>query len=288
MKKILSLFLITICSIYLPAQTAEGGGAYIQGNGKLLNCIITKNYATNGFGVSGSEGEVINSTIEGNLYLSKEIIAPGDIVLNDGTIYTPQYDNSGALVFPTGYNASSVTGVCFWSNINNDYLNAKAWIIAVTESPTSWSPTLNNNTPNITLLHNYNNPGVVDIDKDGVGNTLAIISFPGFVENPSAGSYAITILNCAAKYCYQYGSVPGIWFLPALGQLQELFRTLNTVNHILTQLQKTTISASEYWSSTEISDQGAWKYNLATGAVSYSPKTTALKVRAMREISRSN
>lgn len=45
---------------------AKGGGAYIQNNGQLLNCVVSYNRADNGFGVAGTTGDVINNTITQN------------------------------------------------------------------------------------------------------------------------------------------------------------------------------------------------------------------------------
>lgn len=45
---------------------AKGGGAYIQNNGQLLNCVVSYNRADNGFGVAGTTGDVVNNTITQN------------------------------------------------------------------------------------------------------------------------------------------------------------------------------------------------------------------------------
>ena len=45
---------------------AKGGGAYVQNNGKLLNCVVSYNRADNGFGVAGTTGDVVNNTITQN------------------------------------------------------------------------------------------------------------------------------------------------------------------------------------------------------------------------------
>ena len=44
------------------AQTAEGGGAYING-GRLINSVIVNNYATNGFGKPGKI-QLVNATLQ--------------------------------------------------------------------------------------------------------------------------------------------------------------------------------------------------------------------------------
>ncbi len=67
MRRFMFLCLLTY-NLSTFAQTAEGGGAYING-GRLINSVIVNNYATNGFGVSGSSGEVLNCNILDNYSL---------------------------------------------------------------------------------------------------------------------------------------------------------------------------------------------------------------------------
>lgn len=50
----------------LDTTQAKGGGAYIQNNGQLLNCVVSYNRADNGFGVAGTTGDVVNNTITQN------------------------------------------------------------------------------------------------------------------------------------------------------------------------------------------------------------------------------
>jgi hypothetical protein len=137
---ILLSFILLITLSTAVAQSAEGGGAYIQNKGTLVNCVVKNNYALNGFGVSGSGGNVTNCNITNNFYLNTSIVNPGDMLMNDETVYSPVYDTNGNLVFPTGYTASSVTGVCFWGNANNNYLDGRFWIISVDEVSCAWCP----------------------------------------------------------------------------------------------------------------------------------------------------
>lgn len=284
MKKILIIFFYCMSLLSVDAQTtAEGGGAYIQNGGKLFNCLLTKNYAVNGFGASGTTGNVANCTIEGNLYLNGEIIVPGDMLMSDGSVHTPQYDTNGNLVLPTGYIASNVVGICFWRNGNNDFVEGKAWIIAVTESPsTPWYNPTQYQTIDIATLYNYSDPSGAIADKNGTNNTNSILTDPVLVGKT-------TTSNCAAKYCNEYGGISGVWFLPALGQFRELNRTLSIVNNVLNKLGYTPISG-QYWSSTEGPDWGAaWPFNFNTGVPgSPTSKTSSLQVRAMRIINKSN
>jgi hypothetical protein len=261
----------------------EGGGAYIQGSGKLINCVVTKNYASNGFGVSGTGGNVTNCTITNNYYLNQAIINSGDLLLSDGSVYTT-YDTNGNIILPL---PSNVTAVCFWSNGNNDFLNAKAWFIAVDETTLMWTPSTSNQF-DITNLFDYSTPVGAIADQDGAGNTNKIISDSQF----SPGTLNVT--NCAAYYCNQYGGTLGIWYLPSIGQMQQLNNSLTKVNNVLIALKKTQISTvptDAYWSSTETAQWEAWCYDFSSngvGSLNRTNKTILLKVRAIRNLQQSN
>jgi len=286
---ILWLLYYFISASVICAQTAEGGGVYIKNNGKLINSIVTNNYAVTGFGVAGTSGEVINSTIKDNLYLKTSIVNPGDMFFEDGVVYTPKFDENGDLVFPEGYSASDVVGVCFWSNTNNNYLDGRSWVLAVDESTTIWCPngmtgSSGYNPIDIPDLFNFPNAEAALMDYEGKANTTLIVNEPGFVQNPPM-SYALTINNCAAKYCYEYHRISGEeakWFLPSMGQLRVLEDVITLVNTVMSKLGKPTITG-EYWSSNEYSRQGAWSYYFphTTKQPANSSKSLVFKVRPM-------
>ncbi len=282
---------LTSCGI-VSAQTAEGGGVYIRNNGKLINSIVYNNYAVTGFGVAGTTGEVVNCKITDNYYLKTSVIYPGDMFFDDGVVYTPKFDEYGALIFPDNYDASNVIGICFWSNTYNDYINGRSWIIALDEVSLAWSPngmtgSSGYNPIDIPGLYNYDTADPMLMDYDGKGNTALIVNEPGFIENPTQ-SYALTVNNCAAKYCYEYKRVSGEeakWFLPSIGQLRLLDNELDLINQLLGKLNKTLIQG-EYWSSNEYNRQGAWSYYLphSTQQPRNRSKSNTYKVRAVSMI----
>ena len=69
---------------YNTAETtqAKGGGAYVQNNGSLLNCVVCYNRADNGFGVAGMTGNVTNNTITQNYATNC-----GTVADYDGNVY---------------------------------------------------------------------------------------------------------------------------------------------------------------------------------------------------------
>ena len=60
----------------------KGGGAYVQNNGYLLNCVVAFNTASNGPGVAGTDGTLTNNTITYN-YANN----CGNVTDYDGNVY---------------------------------------------------------------------------------------------------------------------------------------------------------------------------------------------------------
>jgi len=281
MRALLNILILLSFSVLSFAQSSEGGGAYIKNNGKLINSIVQGNYASDGFGVAGTSGEVTNCNITKNLYLNRAIMTPGDMYLSDGAIYTAEYDSNGNLVNIPDSIKSKIIGVCFWSNVNNDFINAQFWITSVDESSTKqWGPLTD-----ISNLYNYQAAELILFDLDGVSNTDKILT--GY------GSSA-TIANCAAKYCRSYGtsSTVGSWFLPSGGQMRELLRGLSIVNNVLSMLGKTTVTLNaNYWVSNEYSSTNGWSLSTPDGidvTATNSAKSSTLRIRPMMIVQRSN
>jgi len=284
---ILLIMLILSILTNTVAQTAEGGGAYIQNSGKLLNCVVTTNYATDGFGISGLTGYVYNCNVFKNKYLNKVISHPGDMVMTDGTFITPVYQGTSpnqTIIFPTGYSAANVTSIVFYSNTNNNYLNTLLWVVSVSEGYASWQP---NATPSILSLYLYTVPETAVYDLDGKTNTDKIIA-QSFTD-------AKTNNSCAATYCRSLGTD---WYLPALGQLKELLNNYNTINTVISALNNSNISPklplitnNNYWSSTRGHYDGAsWYLSISSNPGDYTAtnSTSVLKVRAIKNIISSN
>ena len=282
MKQIMKKFIILliVCPVYIVAQIAEGGGAYIKNNGKLVNSLVYKNYAAMGFGVSGSSGFVINCNINGNLYLNKEIMLPGDLYLIDGSIYTPTFTNGILNSIPDSIK-NLVVGVCFWSNANNNYINAQFWITSVDEAPFKirWGSQLD-----VSNLYNYQTADYILYDLDGKTNTASILNAYGA---------SATGNNCAAKFCAGYGtpSYVGKWFLPSGGQMRELLRSSPVINPVLEKLNKSNISLNtNYWVSNEYSSTNGWSVKTTNGSSITSDNTSkdqTLNVRPMFILTRS-
>ena len=59
--------------------------------------------------------------------------------------------------------------------------------------------------------------------------------------------------------------------MPALGELNEIYQNKTAIDKTLSALGKSTLPASnDYWSSSEVSDSGAWRLDFDDGDVSSS------------------
>ncbi len=88
---------------------AEGGGAYVQNNGTLLNCVVTECRGDKGAGVAGGNGSLISNTItrnrptdcgvvadyDGNLY---KTVVIGDQCWMRENLRTTHYSDGTAIV----------------------------------------------------------------------------------------------------------------------------------------------------------------------------------------------
>jgi len=292
MKKInLLLASISLLPFFSFSQNGEGGGAYLQNDGKLYNSIVIHNSARQGFGLSGTSGEVINCNIVFNQYLPDDIMEEGDLLFDDGLMYHIQYDTGGNILFPNGYNASRVVGVCCWRNKLNRYENSRNWFIAVDEVQRWWCPNgyVNGggwNPPDIPNLFNYGDPGAALVDENGKSNTQTIVNCTYFISRPNGESDTLNTSNCAAKYCTEYKKGGLQWYLPSLGQMYQLQKNLTKVNEVLNKLNKTPISNDWYWTSTEVAGWGAWKFYFptSTNQPASQDKKYSFKVRPMTEL----
>ena len=96
-------------------------------------------------------------------------------------------------------------------------------------------------------------------DFNGKANTAAIKAY-----NSSLSKYL------AAKYAYEYkttGTNAGDWYLPALGELNEIYQNKATIDKTLSTLGKSTIPTGYRWSSSEYSKNNAWSLSFSDGSV---------------------
>ena len=115
-------------------------------------------------------------------------------------------------------------------------------------------------------------------DWDGLSNSNAIVGQSGHT-------------NSAAKLCLDYTNADygtGIfsdWYLQSRGELNDLWNNIKAVQKALDSdgnPATTAIAKSYYWSSSEYSSNGAWKFTFHFGYAGTSSKYHTNYVRAVR------
>ena len=75
------------------------------------------------------------------------------------------------------------------------------------------------------------------------------------------------------------------WYVPAAGQLYELYSNKTAINEALTAINGTSFTNNDYWSSSESNNRSGWYVYFGSGKVDYINVTTFVcKVRFVRDI----
>ena len=75
------------------------------------------------------------------------------------------------------------------------------------------------------------------------------------------------------------------WYIPAAGQLFEIYTNRTNINAALSAMTATQFSfADYYWSSSEYSSGGGWFVDFRSGNVDYSGKDSGRRVRFVRDL----
>ncbi len=74
------------------------------------------------------------------------------------------------------------------------------------------------------------------------------------------------------------------WYIPAAGQLYEIYTNKTNINAALTAMSSTAFSGSYYWSSSEFSSDNGWRVYFSGGDVYYGSKGSNYRVRFVRDI----
>lgn len=183
---------------------------------------------------------------------AQNTVHPGDILCTDGTtISAANYAASG----------KKADGVVFYVNSTGKH----GWALSLTQSNSTclWGghgidiPTLANNNRDAALA-----------DTAGYNNTQKILKY-GLANNLTYPAAAAT-------------AIPG-WYLPALGQLRQLYATLDVVNASLATISGTPLMTGIwYWSSSECTNTNAWAVGNNGTLFGYDYKDGGNYVRAVR------
>ena len=120
-------------------------------------------------------------------------------------------------------------------------------------------------------ITNIGDPSKAKQDFNGKANTAVLISYASGAGFP------------AAKYAYEYkteGTKAGDWYLPAMGELYELYQNKEAVNNALTTFGYPIIPENPaYWSSSENFTNNAWALYIGSGGVVQYHKSNKSYVR---------
>jgi hypothetical protein len=96
------------------------------------------------------------------------------------------------------------------------------------------------------------------------------------------GAYNTPLMNNSPAADYIMGLGAG-WYLPSIDELSLLWQARFHVNKAMNSGGFTLLSnTANYWSSTEIVENGAWFFQFTYASAAYSFKTTSLNLRAVR------
>ena len=118
-------------------------------------------------------------------------------------------------------------------------------------------------------------------DFNGKANTAAIIATP---DTDDKTTYANM-----GTYCTKFNEMSGTyadWYIPAVGQLYEIYTNVTDINTALTNIGGTTFNTTgNYWSSSENSSNSAWYVSFLTSNVNSNSKDyDVYRVRFVRDI----
>lgn len=119
---------------------------------------------------------------------------------------------------------------------------------------------------------------VAKTDFNGKANTDAIIAAYG-----QHSVYMDSRDMCKVLASYTEGDFTD-WYVPALGQLYEIYNNKADINTALQNIGGTAFESSGYWSSSENNANYAWLVYFDNGIVSYSDKNSYPRVRFVRNI----
>ena len=123
---------------------------------------------------------------------------------------------------------------------------------------------------------------VAKADFSGKDNTNAIIA--AYTEH----SVAMDARDmCSVLQTFNDGENNGgftDWYIPAAGQLYEIYTNKTNINAALTAMSSTAFSDNSYWSSSEYSSNYGWSVNFNDGYVGSYYRNYYNRVRFVRDI----
>lgn len=135
---------------------------------------------------------------------------------------------------------------------------------------------------NVAGITETTDSAVATADFSGKEHTNAIIA--AYTEH-SVAMYARDM--CSVLQIFNDGENNGgftDWYIPAAGQLYEIYTNKTNINAALTAMSSTAFSDKSYWSSSEYSINECWSVNFNNGIVANNFKTGYSRVRFVRDL----
>ena len=206
----------------------------------------------------------------------KEIIANGVYIV----------DLKGNLLDPDTFTgtANDVTGIGLVTDNGSWIVALDEWYAGSNTDSTAWNGNKSawgGYFKTVTGCFTPDSLTIAVTDFNGKSNTDAIIAQLKGTTDEYSSSYTGAP---AAEYCRAYSKGckgVGEWYLPAIGELNEIGLNQDAINAILTKLGKNSLSenSSTIWSSSQFNSLHAWRYNWSGSNWSNANKNYASGVR---------
>ena len=121
-------------------------------------------------------------------------------------------------------------------------------------------------------LSNITSLSAVTADWQGKNNTRVVLEY---CKTKGKSCPAFEYVN---SYKTE-GTQAGDWYLPALGELNAIYGNKDVLNITLGKIGGTKLGTNYYWSSSEDSDNSAWRLRFANGTVGYGKCSDGTYVR---------
>ena len=129
--------------------------------------------------------------------------------------------------------------------------------IGLEESRKYWSYPVYFDVPG---LSNIASESVAIVDWQGKNNTRVVL------EYCKANGKSCPAFEYVNSYKTE-GTIAGDWYLPALGELNAIYGNKDVLNITLVKIGGTKLGTSNYWSSSEYSDDSVWRLSFYNGDV---------------------
>ena len=227
----------------------------------------SENSFTDGIYLDFKNGKYFNTGnvqyTKANEYIVRPVIAfPVSAAEEPDTTPTPDYSNCtvGAILYSDKTcSADLIEGK---KAIGVVLSSGKKLAIALKTAALKWSTT------------NFDIPllGGDENDADGQYNTRVVL------EYCRANDRVCPAFEYAASYQTE-GTSAGDWYLPAIGELNDIYKNKDVLNETLGKIGGTKLPSDEHWSSSESSIVNAWVLRFRDGYVHHGIKYDYYDVR---------